>query len=116
MSENNDIPIIEPEDGERMRCRFCGRLNKIKIRPAGSASIRCGRCRLPLSDDAHKKWTTLDPHSYIHPLDSQALSALKKIPGIDTILKKLLEIIHESSSRVMFTANSVRVNERQCPD
>lgn len=116
MSEpNEDLPIIEPEESDKMRCRFCGRLNKIKAH-SSNASIRCGRCRLPLSESTHKKWTNLDPHSYIHPLDSQALNALKKIPGIDTILKKLLEIFHESSARVMFTGNAVRVNERQCPD
>lgn len=113
---DNDLPIIEPEEEDRLRCRFCGRLNKIKSKLGTNTSVRCGRCRLPLSEDTHKKWSKLDPHSYIHPLDSQALSALKIIPGIETILKKLLEIIHESSSRVMFTANSVRVNERQCPD
>ncbi|MEW6733178.1 MAG: M48 family metallopeptidase [Acidobacteriota bacterium] len=112
MSEN----IQSEADGDRIRCRFCSRLNKVKVQAPGNASIRCGRCRLPLSDDPHKKWTHLDPNSYIHPLDSQALSALKKVPGIDSILKKLLELTHESFSRVLFSANSVRVNERQCPD
>ncbi len=111
----DDLPLIEPEDSDRMRCRFCGRLNKVKLHNT-NASIRCGSCRLPLSEDPHKKWTKLDPHSYIHPLDSQALSALQKIPGIDTVLKKILEIFHDSSARVLFTGNSVRVNQRQCPD
>lgn len=115
MSDDSDIPIIELDESDRMRCRFCGRLNKVKVH-SNNASIRCGRCRLPLSEEPHKKWSKLDPHSYIHPLDSQALSALKKLPGIDTVLKKLLEIVHESSARVLFTANAVRVNEKQCPD
>ncbi len=116
MSENSENINAETENGERIRCRFCNRLNKVKVASGGSASIRCGSCRLPLSDTPHKKWTHLDPNTYIHPLDSQALSALRKIPGIETLLKKLLELTHESYSRVFFTANSVRVNERQCPD
>lgn len=116
MSENSEVVFGEGGDGDRIRCRFCGRLNKVKSRNTAAINIRCGRCRLPLSDEAHKKWSSLDPHSYIHPLDSQALSALKKIPGTDTLLKKLLELTHESFSRVLFSANSVRVNERQCPD
>src|SRR6185369_17040530 len=61
-------------------------------------------------------WSILDPDTYIHPLDRQALQALRKIPGIDTLLRKLLEVTHERYSRVLFSANSVRVSERQCPD
>src|SRR2546428_9639621 len=100
---NNESNEPNEPDGEKIRCRFCNRLNKIKGHTAG-ASIRCGSCRLPLSDKPHKKWSLLDPHSYIHPLDSEALNALKKIPGTETILKKLLEVVHESSSRVFFSA------------
>src|SRR5688572_24060482 len=115
MSEINEFLNADTDGGERVRCRFCGKLNKVKAHSIKS-TIRCGACRLPLSDEPHKKWSKLDPDTYIHPLDRQALSALRKIPGIDTLLKKLLEVTHESYSRVLFSANSVRVNERQCPD
>ncbi|MBX7218888.1 MAG: M48 family metallopeptidase [Blastocatellia bacterium] len=104
-------------DGTRLRCRYCNQLNQIRagVVTAGS-NIRCGRCRLPLSEEPHKKFTGLDPHSYIHPLDSQALKTLQMIPGIDPILKKLLEVTGESILRIMFMANGVRVTEKQCPD
>src|SRR5438552_18617085 len=101
MSENNENINNEAEGGEKKRCRFCGRLNKIKTQPT-KGGIRCGSCRLPLSDQPHKKWSTLDPDTYIHPLDRQALQALRKIPGIDTLLRKLLEVTHERYSRVLF--------------
>jgi len=78
--------------------------------------LMCGRCRLPLSNTPHKKFPKLDPHSYVHPLDSQALAVLKAIPGIDTILKKFLSVTYESYFRVSFMASAVRVNERQYPD
>lgn len=114
-------PVGSSESGnpehQRLRCRFCGQLNQIRLTVTTSSNtIRCGRCRLPLSEDPHKKFTNLDPHAYIHPLDSQALRTLQMIPGIDPILKKLLELTGESILRIIFSANGVRVTERQCPD
>ncbi|HEX8721628.1 MAG TPA: M48 family metallopeptidase [Pyrinomonadaceae bacterium] len=99
--------------GETMRCRYCGQLNNVG---GGAGTARCGRCRLVLSDEPHKKFAHLDKYDYIHPLDSRALAALKNIPGIDTALKKLLEVTGESAIRVIFTASAVKVTPRQCPD
>ncbi len=104
---------LEPMGGEKVRCRYCGQLNNVRGE-AGQA--RCGRCRLLLSDEPHKKFADLDKYSYVHPLDSRALAALKNIPGIDTALKKLLEVTGESAIRVIFTASAVKVTPKQCPD
>ncbi|MCA1621264.1 MAG: M48 family metallopeptidase [Acidobacteria bacterium] len=104
---------LEPMGGEKIRCRYCGQLNNVRGE-AGQA--RCGRCRLLLSDEPHKKFADLDKYAYIHPLDSRALAALKNIPGIDTALKKLLEVTGESAIRVIFTASAVKVTPKQCPD
>jgi Zn-dependent protease with chaperone function len=109
-----DLEIVSGENGGAMvRCRYCGQLNQTK---ADGGQAVCGRCRLPLSDELHKKFAELDKHSYIHPLDSRALAALKTIPGIDTALKKLLEVTGESAIRVIFTASAVKVTPKQCPD
>lgn len=109
-----DLEIVSGEqDGETVRCRYCGQLNQTR---ADGGQAVCGRCRLPLSGEAHKKFAELDKHSYIHPLDSRALAALKTIPGIDTALKKLLEVTGESAIRVIFTASAVKVTPKQCPD
>ena len=99
--------------GATVRCRYCGQLNQTRT---DGRQARCGRCRLTLSDVAHKKFADLDKFSYIHPLDSRALAALRNIPGIDTALKKLLEVTGESAIRVIFTASAVKVTPRQCPD
>jgi Zn-dependent protease with chaperone function len=109
-----DLEIVSDENGgETVRCRYCGQLNQVK---ADGGRAVCGRCRLPLSDAPHKKFADLDKHSYVHPLDSRALAALKTIPGIDTALKKLLEVTGESAIRVIFTASAVKVTPKQCPD
>lgn len=98
-----------------VRCRYCGQKNSVKA-DFKNNQANCGRCKLPLSNDPHKKFADLSKHEYIHPLDSKALAALKAIPGVDTSLKKLLEWTGESAIRVMFMASAVKVTPKQCPD
>lgn len=98
---------------ESIRCRFCGQRNQTRT---DGGTAKCGRCRLPLSDEPHKKFAELNKHDYIHPADSRALSALRAIPGIDSALKKLLAVTGESAIRVIFMASAVRVTPEQCPD
>jgi Zn-dependent protease with chaperone function len=108
--ENNSL-----EDGRTaIRCRYCGQRNQ--IRPTENGEPRCGRCRLLLSEDPHKKFAHLDKNQYIHPADKRALAALRAIPGIDSALKKLLAVTGESAIRVIFTASAVKVTPKQCPD
>ena len=103
------------EKGNFIRCRFCGQKNAVKADYV-DRSANCGKCKLPLSDEPHKKFADLSKHEYVHPLDSKALAALRAIPGIDSALRKLLEVTGESAIRVMFTASSVKVTPKQCPD
>src|ERR671916_1617490 len=110
----SDIQPVNEQNNDTVRCRYCGQLNQ--TRDGGGAQARCGRCRLTLSNEPHKKFAELDKHEYIHPADSRALAALKTIPGIDSALKKLLEVTGESAIRVIFTASAVKVTPKQCPD
>lgn len=98
-----------------VRCRYCGQKNSVK-EDYKNGEAKCGRCRLPLSNEPHKKFADLSKHEYVHPLDSKALAALRAIPGIDTALKKLLAVTGESAIRVMFMASAVKVTPKQCPD
>src|ERR671938_926094 len=107
-------PQGDANGGTQLRCRYCGQLNQTRAEANGAA--KCGRYRLPLSDEPHKKFAELSKHEYIHPADSRALSALRAIPGIDTAVKKLLSVTGESAIRVIFMASAVRVTPQQCPD
>lgn len=98
-----------------VRCRYCGQKNSVREDYVNNAAV-CGRCRLPLSNEAHKKFADLSKHDYVHPADSKALAALRAIPGIDTALKQLLKVTGESAIRVMFMASAVKVTPKQCPD
>ncbi|MGB7067877.1 MAG: M48 family metallopeptidase [Pyrinomonadaceae bacterium] len=117
------MPKKEPESSEStavaktlfVRCRYCGQKNTVKSSYKMGAA-NCGRCKLPLSNEPHKKFADLGKHEYIHPADSKALAALRAIPGIDSALKKLLAVTGESAIRVTFMASAVKVTPQQCPD
>jgi Zn-dependent protease with chaperone function len=98
-----------------VRCRFCGQKNAVKA-DFKNGDAACGKCRLPLSNEPHKKFADLTKHDYVHPLDSKALAALRAIPGIDSALRKLLSVTGEAALRVIFTASSVKVTPKQFPD
>jgi Zn-dependent protease with chaperone function len=98
-----------------VRCRYCGQKNTVREGYKNNQAV-CGRCRLPLSNEPHKKFADLSKHDYVHPADSKALAALRAIPGIDSALKKLLAVTGESAIRVSFMASAVKVTPQQCPD
>ena len=50
-----------------------------------------------------------------HPADRAALNALRRIPGFDLVLRKIVGMFGEKSIRLTFKANAVRVSERQYP-
>ena len=98
-----------------VRCRYCGQKNSVKDDYKNNQA-NCGKCKLPLSNEPHKKFADLNKHDYVHPADSKALAALRAIPGIDTALRQLLKVTGESAMRVMFMASAVQVTPKQCPD
>lgn len=108
----------DPGTGKKsrsIRCRFCGQRNSVR-EDYQNGQANCGRCKLPLSDEFHKKFADLTKHEYIHPSDSKALATLRAIPGIDSALRKLLKVTGESAIRVTFMASAVKVTPNQCPD
>ncbi len=98
-----------------IRCRFCGQKNGVR-EGYENGKANCGRCKLPLSNEPHKKFADLNKHDYVHPADSKALAALKAIPGVDSALKKFLAVTFESAMRVSFMASSVKITPTQYPD
>src|SRR3984885_9486162 len=54
--------------------------------------------------------------AYEHPADRAATAALKAVPLLDTVVRKLIEWGYESALRQSFLGNAVRVGENQLPD
>ncbi len=54
--------------------------------------------------------------AYEHPADRAATAALKAVPMLDTVVRKLVEFRYERALRQFYLGNSVKVSERQLPD
>lgn len=57
----------------------------------------------------------ISPRAYEHPADRAALTALRKLTGFDTVLKKVMGLFGERRLRLLFLANGVRVGPTQIP-
>ncbi len=57
----------------------------------------------------------ISPKAYEHPADRAATAALKSIPMLDTIIRRLIEWQYERALRQFYLGNSVRVSETQLP-
>lgn len=58
----------------------------------------------------------LSPEAYEHPTDGAALQTLRRVPGFDTLLRKVLGAIGDRTVRFATLASAVRVSERQFPE
>jgi Zn-dependent protease with chaperone function len=66
--------------------------------------------------DSVEPYTSISPKAYEHPADRAATAALKSIPMLDTVVRKLIEWQYEKAMRQTYLSNSVRVGESQLPD
>ena len=60
--------------------------------------------------------TNISPKAYEHPADRAATAALKSIPHLDTVVRKLIELGYERALRQFYLGSSVRLGEDQLPE
>ncbi|HWC87523.1 MAG TPA: M48 family metallopeptidase [Solirubrobacteraceae bacterium] len=65
-----------------------------------------------LPEEIHP-FTNISSKAYEHPADRAATAALKSIPMLDKVVRKLIEWRYERALRQFYLANSVRVGENQ---
>ena len=65
---------------------------------------------------ARQRFPGLDPAVLQHPYDRAALNALQKIPGMDIIVRKFIELFPERVAYIQNVAQTVRVTKSQCPE
>ena len=61
-------------------------------------------------------YPNLSSKAYEHPADRAATAALKAVPMLDTVVRKLIEWGYERALRQSFLGNAVRVGETQLPE
>jgi Zn-dependent protease with chaperone function len=66
--------------------------------------------------DVVEPYPGISPKAYEHPADRAATAALKAVPMLDRVVRKLIEWQYERAMRQMYLSNSVRVGERQLPE
>jgi Zn-dependent protease with chaperone function len=68
----------------------------------------------PLPEDQRLK--DISPKAYEHPADRAATAALKSIPMLDLVVKKLIEFGYERALRQILLSGSVKLGPDQLPD
>ncbi len=64
---------------------------------------------------ARRRFPGLDPVVLQHPFDRAALGALQRVPGLDIVVRKFIELFPERVAYIMNVAQTVRVSPTQCP-
>ncbi|MBN1647111.1 MAG: M48 family metallopeptidase [Spirochaetales bacterium] len=65
--------------------------------------------------DAKKCFKDISPRAWEHPADRAALNALKQLPFLDDIIKKVIGLTDEKAYRLIALSCAVRVSEKQFP-
>ncbi|MEM7495358.1 MAG: M48 family metalloprotease [Myxococcota bacterium] len=99
------------------RCGGCGAANRIPLRRLMELkkSPQCGKCDAALLSLFDKPLTGVPAPCYVHPLDQEALQALQRVPGVQTILKALIRHSFELAARLHHEASFIRVSKSQLP-
>lgn len=66
--------------------------------------------------DHIEPYRNISSKAYEHPADRAATAALKAVPMLDTVVRKLIEWRYERALRQFYLGNSVKVGEHQLPE
>ncbi len=65
-------------------------------------------------ETTRRRFPRISSNAFEHPLDRAALEALRKVPVLDTVLKKFMELGVERMFRIMLMGNAIHVTTKQC--
>jgi Zn-dependent protease with chaperone function len=63
-----------------------------------------------------RRLKSISPKAYEHPADRAATAALQSIPGLDAVVRKLIELRYERAFRQSLLASAVKIGPEQLPD
>lgn len=82
---------------------------------AAGESVRQARQMTPLPAEGYQL-KGISPKAYEHPADRAATAALKAIPYMDKVVRKLIELGYERALRQAYLGSSVRLSDDQLAD
>lgn len=65
---------------------------------------------------AVEPYPEISAKAYEHPADRAATAALKAVPMLDTVVRRLVEFSYERALRQTYLGNSIKVSDRQLPE
>lgn len=65
------------------------------------------------TDPDRSTYPGISPTAWEHPADRAALNAMRRLPGFELVLRKLVGMFGERAVRLTFKANAVRVTDTQ---
>ncbi len=69
-----------------------------------------------MTEPIPRRLTGISAKAYQHPADRAATAALHSIPGLDAVVRKLIEFRYERAFRQAMLASSIRIGPDQLPD
>lgn len=67
-----------------------------------------------VNETTRRRFPRISSAAFEHPADRAALEALRKVPVLDTVLKKFMEIGVERMFRIMLMGQAIHVTTKQC--
>lgn len=100
-----------------IQCSHCGQKVRLDIEKArqGIHTVKCGSCGDSLFPDKYTTLPGLKPEDYQHPLDRQARRTLSRMPGIETILKRILQEGLVKYQHLLLRQNAILVHDKHLP-
>ena len=68
-----------------------------------------------VQEKTRRRFPRLSSNAFEHPLDQAALEVVRKVPFIDKLFKKVIELGFERRLRVELLGQAVHVTPKQCP-
>ncbi|HEY9791678.1 MAG TPA: M48 family metalloprotease [Candidatus Obscuribacterales bacterium] len=68
-----------------------------------------------VQEKTRKRFPRLSSNAFEHPLDKAALETVRKIPFIDKLFKKMIELGFEKNLRIQLLGMACHVTPKQCP-
>jgi Zn-dependent protease with chaperone function len=109
-------PVADSE-AHILSCHRCQGKNRVLLSRAFEQpdKLRCGHCQAALLGGPEATLHGLRPAMYQHPLDQKSLTTLEAVPGVSTLLRKVVEVTVERYDRLFNESCFVRVGGTQLP-